>query len=313
MASNLVPLLLYAAAGVAYVIYFVRLKPDATTGGVRLKPDATDEGRRDATVRWQRDAVVQARPDASGRTATMLLASAVLAHTFGIGMQTMEAGHLPVAGATQAISTFVWLLALAYLYTEMTTSEQAMGVFIVPLLVLLQLVSVMSPAIAPQAEVLKSPLFGLHVSSLLFAYASFALAFVLGLTYVLLFKEIKAKHLGFFYTRLPSLQKLDDMNIRAVRIGWAFLTVGVVVGAIWIGLMSRAAQADPSVRAVSLDDPKILVTLALWVIYSFELYARRALAGWSGRRSAWLSTIGFVIVLLNFVPVSYFFTTSHNF
>ena len=47
---------------------------------------------------------------------------------------------------------------------------------------------------------------------MLFAYASFALAFVLGITYVLLFKEIKAKHLGFFYARLPSLQMLDVMN-----------------------------------------------------------------------------------------------------
>ncbi|MBI3262067.1 MAG: cytochrome c biogenesis protein CcsA [Acidobacteria bacterium] len=294
MSPSLVPLLLYAAAGLAYVVYFVR-----------LNPDASDAGRRNASG--------PGRPDASGRTAMMLLAGAALAHTFVIGMQTMEAGHVPVAGATQAISTFVWLLALAYLYTEMTTSEQAMGVFIVPLLVLLQLVSVMSPAIEPQAEVLKSPLFGLHVSSLLVAYASFALAFVLGLTYVLLFKEIKAKHLGFFYARLPSLKTLDDMNVRAVRIGWAFLTVGVVVGAIWIAVMSRAAETDPSVRAVSLEDPKILVTLGLWAIYSFELYARRAIAGWSGRRSAWLSTIGFVIVLLNFVPVSYFFTTSHNF
>ena len=55
------------------------------------------------------------------------------------------------------------------------------------------------------------------MSSLLFAYASFALACVIGITYVLLFKEIKAKHLGFFYARLPSLQVLDSMNQRADR------------------------------------------------------------------------------------------------
>ena len=63
---------------------------------------------------------------------------------------------------------------------------------------------------------LRSPLFTVHVLSMLFAYASFALACVLGVTYVLLFKEIKAKHLGFFYTRLPSLQVLDVMNGRVV-------------------------------------------------------------------------------------------------
>ena len=40
--------------------------------------------------------------------------------------------------------------------------------------------------------------------------------------------------------------------------------------------------------------------------------ARRAI-GWRGRRAAYLSAVGFAIVLLNFVPVSYFLTDSHNF
>jgi ABC-type transport system involved in cytochrome c biogenesis permease subunit len=35
--------------------------------------------------------------------------------------------------------------------------------------------------------------------------------------------------------------------------------------------------------------------------------------GWSGRRAALLSAVGFAIILLNFVPVGYFFTKSHNF
>jgi ABC-type transport system involved in cytochrome c biogenesis permease subunit len=47
-------------------------------------------------------------------------------------------------------------------------------------------------------------------------------------------------------------------------------------------------------------------------VYSFALFARRVI-GWTGRRAAWLSALGFVIVLLNFVPVGYFLTKSHNF
>jgi ABC-type transport system involved in cytochrome c biogenesis permease subunit len=47
-------------------------------------------------------------------------------------------------------------------------------------------------------------------------------------------------------------------------------------------------------------------------VYSFALFARRAI-GWSGRRAAWLSALAFVIVLLNFVPIGYFLTKSHNF
>jgi ABC-type transport system involved in cytochrome c biogenesis permease subunit len=273
---TIIPLVLYVAAFVAYAWHFA------------------------------------ARGDAAGRAATTLLVAAALANTFVIGMQTVQVGHIPIAGATPAISTFVWLLALSYLYVEMTTDERAMGVFILPLLVALQMIPVLHTDSEDHSSVLRSPLFGIHVSSLLFAYASFALACVIGITYVLLFKEIKAKHLGFFYTRLPSLQVLDRMNQRAIVIGWVFLTVGMMVGAVWAALAQGYAPTDPRVQAMSIHDPKIFVALVCWGVYSFELFAARRI-GWGGRRAAYLSAVGFAIVLLNLVPISYFLTKSHNF
>ena len=185
-----------------------------------------------------------------------------------------------------------------------------MGAFVSTQLAALAILPALHPAIDPRPALLRSPLFTVHVLSMLFAYASFALAFVLGITYVLLFKEIKAKHLGFFYARLPSLQILDVMNGRAVVVGWLFLTCGLVVGIVWASQI--AGSPDPRAQAMHPTDPKILIALICWAIYSFALFARRAI-GWSGRRAAYLSAIGFVIVLLNFLPVGYFLTRSHNF
>ncbi|HYT67935.1 MAG TPA: cytochrome c biogenesis protein CcsA [Vicinamibacterales bacterium] len=268
------PFVLYAAAAATYFAHFSRREPK------------------------------------TGRTATGLLAGAALAHTFLIGMQTMEAGYAPLVGTTAAVSAFVWLLGLAYLYVELTTEERAMGVFVTTLLAVLAILPALNPATQPRPALLRSPLFTIHVLSMLFAYASFALAFVLGITYVLLFKEIKAKHLGFFYTRLPSLQTLDVMNGRAVVVGWLFLTCGLVIGGVWATQIE--GSLDPRAQAMSVADPKILVALISWAIYSFALFARRAI-GWTGRRAAWLSTLAFVLVLLNLVPVGYFLTRSHNF
>src|SRR6478736_7555749 len=137
----------------------------------------------------------------------------------------------------------------------MTTDERAMGVFILPLLVALEALAAFTPSPDVRSAVLQGPLFGLHVSSLLFAYASFALACVIGITYVLLFKEIKAKHLGFFYARLPSLQVLDTMNQHTIVFGWICLTIGIVVGTIWAGQAQAAAAGDPRVQMMSLQDP----------------------------------------------------------
>jgi ABC-type transport system involved in cytochrome c biogenesis permease subunit len=273
---NTLPLLLYAAAGVAYAIHFARRDP------------------------------------AVGRAATTLLLFGALVHTFVIGMQTMEVRHLPFANFSRAVSSFVWLLTLSYLYLELTTDERSMGVFILPVIVGLQLIPVLHPGVERADPVLDSPWFWVHVSSLLFAYASFALAGVLGVTYMLQFKEIKKKHLGYFYTRLPSLQILDIMNSRAVTVGLVFLTFGVIVGAVWTAQARTIAPDDPNLRAMSIDDPKIFVALLTWGVYSFAVFARRTL-GWTGRRAAWLSSLGFAFAMVNFLAINYFVTTSHTF
>ena len=268
------PPVFYAAALVAYAWHFAQRQPDGRPFG----------------------------DDAAGRRGAR--------HTFVIGMQTMEAGHVPVAGATSAISTFVWLLALAYLYTEMTTDERAMGVFILPLLVALQAIPALRPGVEARSPVLQGPLFGIHVSSLLFAYASFALACVHR-------HHLRAAVQGDqgeaprVFLRAPAvaagarphepardrdrLDFPDPRHHRRRRLGGA-----------------GAAHADPRVQAMSLQDPKIFVALVCWAVYSFELFAARRI-GWGGRRAAYLSAVGFAIVLLNFVPISYFLTKSHNF
>src|SRR6476619_1266001 len=118
---NLVPCALYVVAFVAYGWHFARRTP------------------------------------AIGRSATTILVAAALAHTFIIGMETMEAGQVPVGGATSAISMFVWLLAVAYLYTEVTTDERAMGVFILPLLVALEALAAFTPSPDVRSAVLQGP------------------------------------------------------------------------------------------------------------------------------------------------------------
>ena len=76
--------------------------------------------------------------------------------------------------------------------------------------------------------------------------------------------------------------------------------------------MQVQTSPDPRAQAMSVGDPKILVALLSWAVYAFAVVARRAV-GWSGRRAAYLSALAFMLVLLNFVPIGYFLTKSHNF
>src|SRR3954470_1698426 len=128
---HLVPFLLYTAAAAAYMAHFARRDPRA------------------------------------GRLATALLGAGILAHTFLIGMQTVEAGYVPLNGTSAAISAFVWLLGLSYLYVELTTEERAMGAFFPTLLATLAILPALNPSIDPRPALLRSPLFTVHVLSML--------------------------------------------------------------------------------------------------------------------------------------------------
>src|SRR5918993_3195260 len=118
-----IPLLLYGCASAAYVAHFAR---------------------RDRTT---------------ALTATGLLGSAILAHTFVIGMQTVQAGHAPLVGTTAAVSAFVWLLGLSYLYVELASEERSMGVFVTVLLAALAVIPALDPSVSTRPAVLQSPLF----------------------------------------------------------------------------------------------------------------------------------------------------------
>ena len=229
---HLVPLVFYAAAAAAYLTHFA----------------------------WRDPRV--------GRLSTALLGGAVLAHTFLIGMQTVQVGHAPLVGTTAAISAFVWLLGLSYLYVELTTDERAMGVFVAPLLVALALIR-RSIQREPQAAAASEP--ALHGAHRLDAVRLRELRAGLraGRDLRAAVQGDQAKHLGFFYARLPSLQALDAMNGRVVTIGWIFLTLGIAIGALWATQIH--ASPDPRAQAMGIRDPKILAAVLCWFIYTFAL------------------------------------------
>src|SRR4029078_11673713 len=142
---HLLPLLLYAAAAAAYIAHFAWRDPRVGRLAIGLLAGG-----------------VFAHTFLIGMY-TVLPRGGVFAHTFLTGMQTVQAGHAPLVGTSAAISAFVWLLGLSYLYIELTSDEQSMGVFVAVLLVALDVIPALDPAVPPRPPVLQSPLFTLLV------------------------------------------------------------------------------------------------------------------------------------------------------
>jgi cytochrome c-type biogenesis protein CcsB len=136
---------------------------------------------------------------------------------------------------------------------------------------------------------------GIHITSSLLSYASFALAFGAALGYGLQERLLKTKRLSGLRARLPSLDTVDRFAYKCVAIGFPMLTLGVVTGAMW----ARTAWG-----AYWSWDPKETWSLITWLVYAAYLHIR-IVQGWRGKWANRLLIAGFVCILMTYLGVNF--------
>jgi cytochrome c-type biogenesis protein CcsB len=225
-----------------------------------------------------------------------LVVTAWISLTTALGIRWVEAGHPPYVTLYEITTMLVWGTTTVYLILfEGVLKVRAAGAFIVLLILCLQsyalwFIDASLKAHVPLVPALRSYWLVIHVSLAIIAYSAFATAAGAGLTYV-------AKHFmkGQFAAALPSSAALEEFMFRAVAVGFPFMTLVLVTGAIW-------AQ-EAWTKAWSWD-PKETWALITWLTYAAYLHVR-VQRGVRGLTMAWLTLIGFVIVLVTFLGVNY--------
>jgi cytochrome c-type biogenesis protein CcsB len=141
-----------------------------------------------------------------------------------------------------------------------------------------------------------------HTSLAVLGDAAFAFSFIVSVMYLIQESQLKHRHLGAVFHRLPPLDVMDMIGYRALSIGWPLFTLGMVTGSIW---------AESAWGSYWSWDPKETWSLIVWTIYLVLLHLRTI--GWRGRKMAWLSIVGFLFVLVSFFVVSRAGTGRHSF
>jgi ABC-type uncharacterized transport system permease subunit len=110
-------------------------------------------------------------------------------------------------------------------------------------------------------------------------------SFVSSLLYLVLSRQIKRKQSTSWSSRMPSLQEVDELGYKALLLGFPFMTVGLLAGAV---------VAQERFGSTYFTDPKVLLSLLMWSIYLVLLYTRWSV-GLRGRKAAYLASFGFLI------------------
>ena len=234
-----------------------------------------------------------------------LAATGFAFHTSNIIARYVISGHIPIANLHEASSFFAWCIVLLFFLLEYRYKLGLLGSFIMPLVFVLMLSSSMLPRkINVELDpVLRSYWLGIHTVLAFMGDAAFAMAFGIGIMYLIQEHYVKSKHLGGLFQRLPSLQTLDEINYRLITIGFPFLTLAIITGALW---------AQSAWGSYWRWDPKEVWSLITWFIYAVVLHVR-LIAGWRGKRAAILSIIGFCAVMFTFFGVNFILKSIHSF
>ncbi len=218
-------------------------------------------------------------------------------HTVGLLLLIIHAGRAPVYTLFEFSYFLTWFMMTNYVAIEYLRDNQAAGSFLVPVVAVVQILSVGLPKPAPEHVVLEefpASLIGWHVGVTMLGYAFFFASFVAGALYLLQERNLRRKRWGPLYYRLPSLETLDIWGGRFVYIGFPLLTMGMVAG---------LAFAHVTWETFWQSDPKVIFTAFVWLVYGAYLVLRAGW-GWGGRKASWWAVAGAAILLINYFVVN---------
>jgi ABC-type transport system involved in cytochrome c biogenesis permease subunit len=221
-------------------------------------------------------------------------AAGLLAHTIFLGVQRPD-----LVSRYGSLLFLAWILAVFYLYGTLHHARIAWGLFVLPLVLGLVGLAVLcgrEPASSDEFWLLRllSPegerfWVIVHLVLLLLGSVGTCVGFVASLMYLFHARRLRSKTLPGQGVKFLSLERLEEMNRRAIVWAFPLLTAGVVVG------MALLAQSADPVR--SWADVRALSAVALWLVFVILLYLRYTLHV-RGRRVAILTIVAFVLLVV---------------
>ncbi|MBY0523334.1 MAG: cytochrome c biogenesis protein [Gemmataceae bacterium] len=224
-------------------------------------------------------------------TATGFGIAGLLAHTAYLAVQ-----RPPLSSQFGTLLLLAWILAIFYVYGSIHYRKMAWGIFVLPVVLGLVLLTYSFPpdesshtTIIPALDSLRGERFWsfIHGGLLFLAAVGVCIGFVSSVMYLVQARRLRAKVPPGQGMRLLSLERLEEMNRRAINLAFPLLTGGVLVG---IALMFQRGEAW------DWTDPRAIGGTILWLVFALLLYLRYGVH-LRGRRLAQLTIVAFALLV----------------
>ena len=245
------------------------------------------------------DNAIRAKPDPGRLSAVMATSFVILTLvlvTSTIVSRAIEARHAPFSSMYEFAIAFAWgviVVGIISRWRYRTSAVQNIGLFVALLLLIFARVQFSRPAnLVPALQ--QSALLSAHVAAAVVAYGTLTIGF--GAAILLLIQNRR------YSMWLPDAEVLDTIAYHSVVIGFPFLTLLIILGALW---------ANIAWGRYWNWDPKETASLVTWLLYAGYMHAR-VVKGWRGTKAAVLLIVGFCAILLTFFG-NYVFNGLHSY
>jgi len=224
-----------------------------------------------------------------------LLATGAILNTTAIGMRWQDAGRPPFSNMFESMVCFAWGISSIYLILRAWYPSSVVGL-LSSLFALLALAfaNTFDSTIEPLVPALQSNWLTIHVLTCFVGYSAFGVACAASL----------ATLVGAWWPWLAGKAGgLDGISYRSIALGFLFLDVGILTGAVW---------ANEAWGTYWSWDPKETWALVTWLIYGVYLHGR-VLRGWSRTTLSWISVGGFAAVVFTYYGVNFLLSGLHSY
>jgi cytochrome c-type biogenesis protein CcsB len=241
-----------------------------------------------------------------------------------LSIRWISQGYFPLSNLYESLIFLSWGISFIHLIVEYKTQSRLIGAISTPLLFFLSgfssltLPTEMQKAL-PLVPSLQSNWLMMHVSMMMVSYATLILGSLLSILYLAFVffsgqtNDVKLEvPVGESATAIASpvsssklslLQTVDIWSYRIIGLGFPFLTIGIISGAVW---------ANEAWGSYWSWDPKETWALITWLVFAIYLHSR-LLKGWQGKQAAILGSCGFFVIWICYLGVNFLGKGLHSY
>jgi cytochrome c-type biogenesis protein CcsB len=245
--------------------------------------------------------------------------------TLTLLLRWINENYFPLSNLYESLIFLSWGISAIHLFVESQTKSRLIGSISSPILFFLSgfssltLPTDMQKAL-PLVPSLQSNWLMMHVSMMMISYSTLIIGSLFSILYLAFSFFIKdsekienmnvtiniespsiAQNVNL--SKRSLLETIDLWSYRIIGLGFPFLTLGIISGAVW---------ANEAWGAYWSWDPKETWALITWLIFAIYLHSR-LIKGWQGKNASILGSIGFFVIWICYLGVNFLGKGLHSY